>query len=80
MREREVPGGHQVQDCRLALGCSTKSGRIPSGAGIRISALKGRPRKLRDPPESPALLIDELSPGVIKIAGPFLYVLMPVRL
>ena len=25
-------------------------------------------------------LIDELSPGVIKIAGPFLYVLMPVRL
>jgi DNA polymerase III subunit beta len=24
-------------------------------------------------------LIDELSPGVIKIAGPFLYVLMPVR-
>src|SRR5271166_3086870 len=25
-------------------------------------------------------LIDEMSPGVIKIAGPFLYVLMPVRL
>ena len=25
-------------------------------------------------------LIDELSPAVIKIAGPFLYVLMPVRL
>ena len=25
-------------------------------------------------------LIDEFSPGVIKIAGPFLYVLMPVRL
>jgi hypothetical protein len=25
-------------------------------------------------------LIDELSPGVIKIAGPFLYALMPVRL
>jgi DNA polymerase-3 subunit beta len=25
-------------------------------------------------------LIDETSPGVIKIAGPFLYVLMPVRL
>jgi DNA polymerase-3 subunit beta len=25
-------------------------------------------------------LIDEVSPGVIKIAGPFLYVLMPVRL
>jgi DNA polymerase III subunit beta len=25
-------------------------------------------------------LIDELSPGVIKMAGPFLYVLMPVRL
>jgi hypothetical protein len=28
---------------------------IPSGAGIRISTLKGRPRKRRDPPESPAL-------------------------
>ena len=26
------------------------------------------------------ILVDELSPGVIKIAGPFLYVLMPVRL
>jgi DNA polymerase-3 subunit beta len=25
-------------------------------------------------------LIDEMSPGVIKIAGPFLYVLMPMRL
>ena len=25
-------------------------------------------------------LIDEMSPGVIKIAGPFLYVLMPLRL
>jgi len=24
-------------------------------------------------------LIDELSPGVIKINGPFLYVLMPMR-
>jgi hypothetical protein len=42
--------------------CSTKSGRIPSGAGIRISALKGRPRKRRDPPESPALLSEALRP------------------
>jgi DNA polymerase-3 subunit beta len=25
-------------------------------------------------------LIDELSPGVIKINGPFLYVLMPMRM
>ena len=25
-------------------------------------------------------LIDEMSPGVIKIPGPFLYVLMPMRL
>jgi DNA polymerase III subunit beta len=25
-------------------------------------------------------LIDEMSPGVIKISGPFLYVLMPMRL
>ena len=25
-------------------------------------------------------LIDEMSPAVIKIAGPFLYVLMPLRL
>jgi DNA polymerase-3 subunit beta len=25
-------------------------------------------------------LIDELSPGVLKIAGPFLYVVMPMRL
>ena len=35
---------------------STRSGRTPSGAGIRISALKGKPRKRLDPPESPALL------------------------
>src|SRR6266481_3834741 len=45
-----------IFSCRYELGCSTKSGRIPSGAGIRISALKGRPRKRRDPPESPALV------------------------
>ena len=44
-----------IFSCRYELGCSTKSGRIPSGAGIRISVLKGRPRKRRDPPESPAL-------------------------
>ena len=44
-----------IFSCRYELGCSTKSGRIPSGAGIRISVLKGRPRKQRDPPESPAL-------------------------
>src|SRR6202140_3262350 len=44
-----------ISSCRYELGCSTKSGRIPSGAGIRISVLKGRPRKRRDPPESPAL-------------------------
>ena len=25
-------------------------------------------------------LIDEMSPGIIKIPGPFLYVLMPMRL
>jgi hypothetical protein len=25
-------------------------------------------------------LIDELSPGVLKIKGPFLYVVMPMRL
>jgi len=25
-------------------------------------------------------LIDELSPGVLKIQGPFLYVVMPMRL
>jgi DNA polymerase-3 subunit beta len=25
-------------------------------------------------------LIDELSPGVVKINGPFLYVLMPMRM
>jgi hypothetical protein len=25
-------------------------------------------------------LIDELSPGVVKINGPFLYVVMPMRL
>ena len=38
-------------------GCSTKSGRTLSAAGIRISALKVKPRKRRDPPESPALRI-----------------------
>src|SRR5690349_11364881 len=36
--------------------CSTKNGRTPSGAGIRLSAPKGsQPRKRPDPPESPAL-------------------------
>jgi len=44
-----------IFSCRYELGCSTRNGRTPSGAGIRISALKGRPRKRRDPPESPAL-------------------------
>src|SRR6266446_1907366 len=54
-----------IFSCRYELGCSTKSGRIPSGAGIRISALKGRPRKRRDPPESPALQVChfDLSPA-----------------
>ena len=34
------------------------SGRTLSGAGIRIFALKGRPRKRRDPRESPALVAE----------------------
>ena len=51
-----------IFSCRYEPGCSTKSGRTPSGAGIRISALKGRPRKRRDPPESPALLSEALRP------------------
>ena len=37
-------------------------------------------RNLSEEEEIYLELIDELSPGVIKIAGPFLYVLMPVRL
>ena len=39
---------------------STRSGRTPSGAGIRISALKGKPRKRLDPQESPALDLVQL--------------------
>src|SRR6266481_3358349 len=60
MVKKQQMGGASVEhifSCRYELGCSTKSGRIPSGAGIRISALKGRPRKRPDPPESPALLL-----------------------
>ena len=45
-----------IFSCRYEPVCSTKNGRTPSGAGIRIFALKGKPRKRRDPPESPALL------------------------
>ncbi len=42
--------------CRYESGCSTKNGRTPSGAGIRIFALKGtKPRKRPEPPESPTL-------------------------
>ena len=44
-----------IFSCRYEPVCSTKSGRTPSGAGIRIFALKGKPRKRRDPRESPAL-------------------------
>ena len=44
-----------IFSCRYELGCSTKSGRTPSGAGVPISALKRKPRKRLDPPESPAL-------------------------
>ena len=58
-----------------------------------IGAYKGKefavafnPRYLIDPLGSLAddevylELIDELSPGVLKIKGPFLYVVMPMRL
>ena len=41
---------------------------------------KGREFSIAFNPEIYLDLIDEMSPGVIKIAGPFLYVLMPVRL
>jgi hypothetical protein len=53
--------------CRYGPGCSTRSGRTPSGAGTRHSARKAsRPRKRHDPPGSPALdrLPRDQDPGV----------------
>jgi DNA polymerase-3 subunit beta len=38
------------------------------------------PLKALDSDEVYLELIDELSPGVLKINGPFLYVLMPMRM
>jgi hypothetical protein len=46
-------GAHLLLQIRT--GCSTRSGRTPSGAGIRISALERKPRERLDPRESPAL-------------------------
>ena len=44
--------------CRYEPECSTRSGRTPSGAGTRLSALKAsKSRKQPDPPKSPALRI-----------------------
>jgi hypothetical protein len=45
----------RISSCRYEPGCPTSSGRTTSGAGIRISAFDGKPRKRLAPPESPAL-------------------------
>ena len=52
---RDGASVEHISSCRYELVCSTKSGRTLSAAGIRISALKVKPRKRRDPQESPAL-------------------------
>src|ERR1700693_3818026 len=61
--------------------CSTRSGRTPSGAGIRISALERKPRKRLDPRESPALNVKALlggraqkPPELARSASPINYV------
>jgi hypothetical protein len=46
-------------------GARRRAGESPSGAGIRISALKGKPRKRRDPPGNLplSLLCDRIEPS-----------------
>jgi putative transposase len=58
-------GAHLLLQVRTQ--CLMRSGRTPSGAGTRRSALKRRPRKRPDPPESPALV--ELDACSRRVAG-----------
>src|SRR5271165_7201163 len=50
-----LPRLPHISSCRKERAYSTRSGRTPSGVGIRISALERKPRKRLDPRESPAL-------------------------
>ena len=58
--------------------CANYNGRDISIAFNPIYMMD--PLKALDSDEVYLELIDELSPGVLKINGPFLYVLMPMRM
>jgi DNA polymerase sliding clamp subunit (PCNA homolog) len=65
-RRSQGKTGHQLQGQALAIAFNPKNVIDP------LNAL--------DNDEVFIELIDELSPGVLKINGPFLYVVMPMRL
>jgi NADPH:quinone reductase-like Zn-dependent oxidoreductase len=69
----------RIRCCRYRPGCSMRGERTPSGAGIRLPALKGsRPKKRLDPRKAPAFLTQTMKaiqiashggPDVLKLAN-----------